>query len=53
MVDDAPYLDGQYTAFGKVVGGMDVVDKIVGAPRDGRDNPLKSIYITHVSLEER
>lgn len=29
MVDDAPHLDGQYAAFGKVTSGMDVVDKIV------------------------
>jgi cyclophilin family peptidyl-prolyl cis-trans isomerase len=40
MVANAPHLDGQYTAYGKVVEGMDVVDKIVALPRDGRDNPL-------------
>ncbi|HJL72362.1 MAG TPA: peptidylprolyl isomerase, partial [Nitrospinaceae bacterium] len=30
---------GKYTAFGKVLSGMDVVDKIVNSPRDRRDNP--------------
>ncbi|MFN3684857.1 MAG: peptidylprolyl isomerase [Fimbriimonadaceae bacterium] len=40
MVASAPHLDGQYTAYGEVVEGMDVVDRIVALPRDGRDNPL-------------
>jgi peptidyl-prolyl cis-trans isomerase B (cyclophilin B) len=43
VVKDANFLDGQYTAFGKVIKGMDVADKIVSAPRDGNDNPLESI----------
>jgi peptidyl-prolyl cis-trans isomerase B (cyclophilin B) len=38
-VADSAFLDRQYTAFGRVVSGMDVVDKIVNAPRDSRDNP--------------
>jgi peptidyl-prolyl cis-trans isomerase B (cyclophilin B) len=38
-VADADQLDGQYTAFGKVVKGMNVVDKIVSLPRDARDMP--------------
>ncbi len=38
-----PQLDGNYTVFGEVTSGMDVVDKIVNAPRDGRDNPLQRI----------
>ena len=38
-VADARFLDNQYTVFGKVVSGMDVVDAIVSAPRDARDNP--------------
>ncbi len=38
-VADAPFLDKQYTVFGEVVSGMDVMDKIVNQPRDSRDNP--------------
>lgn len=42
-VADSPFLDRQYTVFGEVVSGMDVVDKIVSQPRDGNDNPDKRI----------
>jgi peptidyl-prolyl cis-trans isomerase B (cyclophilin B) len=42
-VADAPFLDKQYTVFGEVVSGMDVVDKIVSQPRDARDNPKDRI----------
>ncbi len=38
-VADAPFLNKQYTVFGEVVSGMDVVDKIVSQPRDRMDNP--------------
>jgi peptidyl-prolyl cis-trans isomerase B (cyclophilin B) len=38
-VADSAFLDRQYTAFGRVVRGIEVADKIVGSPRDGRDNP--------------
>ena len=38
-VKDSAFLDRQYTAFGRVVRGMEVADKIVASPRDSRDNP--------------
>ena len=38
-VKDSGFLDRQYTAFGRVVRGMEVADQIVNAPRDPRDNP--------------
>ncbi|MBF0319903.1 MAG: peptidylprolyl isomerase [Nitrospirae bacterium] len=38
-VADSPFLDKQYTVFGEVTEGMDVVDKIVSVPRDRNDNP--------------
>ncbi len=37
---DAPHLDGSYAAFGTVLAGMDVVDRIAAASTDGRDRPL-------------
>ena len=52
-VKDSHFLDGQYTAFGKVTSGMDVVDKIVNEPRDGSDNPNERIEIKTVTIVSR
>jgi peptidyl-prolyl cis-trans isomerase B (cyclophilin B) len=38
-VKDSAFLDKQYTVFGEVESGIEVVDKIVSQPRDGNDNP--------------
>jgi len=43
VVKNASFLDGKYTAFGKVLSGMAVADQIVNAPRDKRDNPDERI----------
>ena len=43
VVKDSDFLNGQYTAFGRVTSGMDVADKIVDSPRDDKDNPLERI----------
>ena len=45
-VADASFLDGQYTAFGEVVSGLELVDRVVNAKRDGNDNPLERIEMT-------
>ncbi|MDC1067696.1 peptidylprolyl isomerase [Candidatus Kapabacteria bacterium] len=44
-VADAHFLDRQYSAFGKVIDGMDLADKIVAAPRDNGDNPHEKIVM--------
>jgi peptidyl-prolyl cis-trans isomerase B (cyclophilin B) len=45
-VADSHFLDWKYTAFGEVVSGMDVADKIAQVKRDGRDNPLERVEMT-------
>ena len=39
-------LDGQYTVFGQVISGQEVLDKIAAAPRDARDRPLTDLKMT-------
>jgi cyclophilin family peptidyl-prolyl cis-trans isomerase len=45
-------LPKNYTLFGQVTRGMDVVDKIVGAPRDGRDFPNEPVAMTSVTIHD-
>lgn len=52
MHQDAPYLDGQYAAFGKVVEGMDAVDEIASAPTDYSDRPRNDIRMKRVYIAE-
>lgn len=49
-VGGAPTLDAQYTVFGEVVEGMDVVDKIATADRDAADRPKTDIKIIKASV---
>ena len=42
-VADSSFLDKQYTVFGEVISGMEVVDKIVSQPRDRKDNPTERV----------
>ena len=51
MHDDAPHLDGQYAAFGKVVEGMEVVDEIAETATDFRDMPLDPQIMEKVTIE--
>ena len=48
MHADAPHLDGQYAAFGKVVSGIEVVDEIASIPTDYSDRPKIAIRMKKV-----
>lgn len=51
MHQNASHLDGQYAAFGKVIEGIDVVDKIVAAKTDWNDKPVKPQTMKKVTVE--
>ena len=52
MHKDAPHLDGQYAAFGKVVEGIEAVDEIAETKTDFHDRPLSDIKMKKVYIEE-
>lgn len=52
MHADAPHLDGQYAAFGKVESGMEVVDKIANVVTDFGDKPFDDVIIEKMYIEE-
>ncbi len=52
MVEDAPHLDGQYAAFGRITEGMEAADKIVNQPRNAMDKPDTPQIMKKVTIEE-
>jgi peptidyl-prolyl cis-trans isomerase B (cyclophilin B) len=51
MHADSPHLDGQYAAFGKVIEGMEEVDRIASVKKNFRDKPKKDEVMEKVSVE--
>ena len=52
MHADSPHLDGQYSAFGRVVSGLETVDKIANTPRGASDRPKNPPKITKMTVNE-
>lgn len=53
MVEAASHLDGDYASFGKVIEGMEVVDKIVAVERDGSDKPKEDQIMKTVEVDTK
>ena len=51
MHADAPHLDGQYAAFGRVIEGMETVDEIAAVATDFRDRPRTDMRMAKVTIE--
>jgi peptidyl-prolyl cis-trans isomerase B (cyclophilin B) len=51
-VDEAPWLDGKHTVFGRVAGGMEAVDAIESLPTDARDRPTEPAIIERIELRD-
>ena len=49
---DDLFLDGKYAAFGKVISGMEVVDKIASVKKNADDKPLKDVIILKATAED-
>ena len=48
--EEAPWLDGKHTVFGRVASGMDAVDAIEGLETDGRDKPSEPVNIERIEV---
>lgn len=53
MVAKSPHLDGQYAAFGKIIEGIEIADKIVSVKRDFRDKPKEKQMMKKVVIETK
>ena len=53
MHGDAPWLDGQYAAFGQVLEGIEVVDEIASVQTNERDKPLEDVVIKSVTVDDK
>ena len=51
MHETSPHLDGQYAAFGKLVEGFDVLDRIATTPTGYQDRPIKEQGIKNITIE--
>ena len=51
MHQDAPHLDGQYAAFGKMTDGFDCLDEIASVDTDYSDKPLKEQKIKKITVK--
>lgn len=47
----APHLDGEYTIFGQVMSGLEVIDRVAEKPTDERDRPLQEVRINRVRVD--
>jgi len=53
MSGDAPNLDGEYAAFGKVISGLDLIDKIQNVETNSSDVPKKDVVITSITVDTK
>ncbi|MBN2222261.1 MAG: peptidylprolyl isomerase [Vallitaleaceae bacterium] len=53
MVKDSPHLDGQYAAFGKVISGIELCDRIVSVERDRNDMPYEPQIILRAEVDTK
>jgi len=53
MHENAPHLDNQYAAFGKVTSGMDVIDRIANTPRGANDKPTTAQVMKAVTVDTK
>lgn len=53
MSKDSEQLNGEYAAFGKVISGLDVVDKIQNIETDSNDAPKKDVIITSITVDTK